>query len=272
NRPILKALNLYAMDEADDVIVITTGGEIKPLKLLYDSNSEFPLLAPTRDMVEDKDVDGPVDFGAEFGAPTILLRGQTDEFDNPRERREFRSGVAGRLRPFFARKGRLIRGFDPMRQTWVWLAEKPESEEQALFTRFTIPLRAEPYWEAVLDREIILTHTTNVTVEFTVKGNMPTPFALELPGSYGGAKMVVRVNGIDIQWEDVTIEPNDKLVVDTGLQIARVGNKNVIHKFAGPDGGVLIFPLLQPGKNTVRVMQRTSFHHPITIRWRDRWA
>src|SRR5690606_14021489 len=37
NRPILKALNLYVMDEADDVIVITTAGEIKPLKLLYDS-------------------------------------------------------------------------------------------------------------------------------------------------------------------------------------------------------------------------------------------
>ncbi len=131
-------------------IVITDDGLISPFGLSFLRGSKFDLIAPTRDMTDEKETGhGDIDFGTELKSGQIILHGAVSALTS-QEKQNFKSALAGQLLNYLTPQKFMI-GEGSDRFVYVTLEDKPDITEHAQFIEVSIPFKTDPYWQSSIE-------------------------------------------------------------------------------------------------------------------------
>lgn len=232
-------------------LMIRKDGIVDPFGLNWLRTSRFPLIAGTRDGLDDVGgMDGAVDFGSMLGTDDIVLELVSEDGLSPVEIVGLRNTVVGylnQLRDY----GTLSWEADPDKVLLIRLNGKPSRDVTILRAfQIGIPLLCQPLWYG--DAERILT-TSGTAIN---AGTFETPMTVEIRGPC--TNPTVTVNGKIMAYAG-TLTASDILIIDTG---ALTCTFNEINAFAFNG----VFPTLLPGENIVNMGQVNT-----TVKWRDCW-
>ena len=232
-------------------LMIRKDGIVDPFGLNWLRTSRFPLIAGTRDGLDDVGgMDGAVDFGSMLGTGDIVLELVSEDGLSPVEIVGLRNTVVGylnQLRDY----GTLSWEADPDKVLLIRLNGKP-SRDATIPNAFkiSIPLLCQPLWHG--DTERILT-TSGTAIN---AGTFETPMTVEIRGPC--TNPTVTVNDKIMAYTG-TLTASDILIIDTRALTCTFNGVNAL-SFNG------VFPVLLPGENKVDMGQANT-----TVKWRDCW-
>ncbi len=234
-------------------LIIRKDGIVDPLGLTWLRTSRFPLMAGTRDGLEESDgMDGAVDFGSMLSTGDIVLELVSEDGLSPAEIVALRNTVVGylnQLRDY----GTLSWEADPNKVLSIRLNGKPSRDTTILNAfRISTPLLCQPLWVSGTEN-ILSASGTAINA-----GTFETPITVEIRGPC--TNPAVTVNGKIMAYTG-TLTASDKLIIDTEKLTCTFNGANALANFNG------VFPKLAVGDNTVTAASAGTTQ---TI-WLNRW-
>lgn len=247
--------NGIGKDNLSDIVaaffVIDSNKILHPLGVRVTGDSRLELLPATRDNTEEiPGRHGEIDFGTELKARPLELHVVTKEGYSPLAKSRLQRFIAKYLDPTKGAKTLIFS--DDIEKTYkVKYSGRIDLSEYATWFKFTIPFKmSDPFitgsFEKVLTGNGILVN----------EGTCETGLIVEIYGPTTNPSLTI---GGEILSYTGTISTGTKLIIDTGMETAKIGSSNALGDYNG------VFPMLQPGETNVISSSN------ITIKWRDKW-
>ena len=231
--------------------VIDSNGILEPLGVLVTRDSREELLPSTRDSTEEiTGRHGEMDFGTELNARMLELHVATDEGYAPLDKAKLKRLFAMYLDPTKGAKT-LIFSDDIEKSYIVKYSGKIDLTNHPSWFEFVLPFK--------MNDPLIIGSFENMLVgsgKLENKGTFETGLIVEIKGPITNPSLNI---GGEVVAYTGTIANGNTLVIDTDLEIAKIGNSNAVDGYNGN------FPLLYPGETNVIANSN------VTIRWRDKW-
>lgn len=232
-------------------LIVTSNGRLEPLGIRVTGDSRREILPAIRENTEEiPGRHGEIDFGSELKARILELSCVTDDGLSATEKAQLERSIAKHLSPLGGVKSLVFN--DDLNKTWtVKCAGNIMPDLEATWFRFVIPFKMnDPFIIGTREKTSVGngilvnegTYETGLTIEITGPATNPT----------------VTIDGKTLKYTG-DIPNEQKLIIDTGKQTAKIGNNNVLDKYNGT------FPLLYPGEIVVVA------DNNVTIKWRDKW-
>jgi len=235
------------------MITIKNDGTIEPFGIKILRESRLQLTAPTRDITESSDeFDGEVDFGTELKSGHWMLVGITDEGLDATGKMQARRNIAKQLDDLRQSGDHLKYESDPDKKIFVTLNGRAEVEEYPTWLKVHIPLKVNPYWESVTEKQF--TGSGIITNE----GTLDVPLIIDIKGLVTDPEVVV--NGQILKYNG-TLTAMDTLTIDAEHAIVTFNGVNALKYYEGN------FPVLPIGEIAVVAADGGV----TTFRWRERF-
>ena len=235
------------------MIIVKNSGVVEPFGIRILSESKLQLTAPTRNITDSADeFDGEIDFGTELKCGNEVLVGVTDEGLSATEKMQVRRNLATHINNLRIDGAYFIHESDPDKKIFVKAEGRAEIEEYPSWLKVHIPLKVNPYWESVTEKQF-----TGSGI-ITNKGTIDTPLIIDIGGLVIDPEVVV--NGQTLKYNG-TLTAMDTLTIDAEHAIATFNGINALKYY---EGG---FPVLPIGETTVVAADGGV----TTFRWRERF-
>lgn len=239
-----------SVNMAGAFFVVDSNNILQPLGVLISRDNRLELLPATRDYTEEiPGRHGEIDFGTELKPRVLELQVNTQE-GMPVDKAKLQRLFAKYLDPTKGAKT-LIFANDVEKTYKVKYSGQIDITEYANWFRFVIPFKmSESFIVASFEKS--LTGSGALVND----GTADTGLIIEIAGS--ATNPSVRIGNETLTYTG-TIPSDQKLVIDTEKQTAKIGSNNALANFNG------VFPLLSPGETSVVTSNN------VLIKWRDKW-
>ncbi len=235
------------------MITIKNDGTIEPFGIKILRESRLQLTAPTRDITESSDeFDGEVDFGTELKNGSWVLAGVTDEGLSATEKMQVRRNLATHINNLRINGAYFAYESDTDKKIFVKAEGRAEIEEYPTWLKVHIPLKVNPYWESVTEKQF--TGSGIITNE----GTLDTPLIIDVRGLVTDPEVVV--NGRILKYNG-TLTAMDTLTIDAEHAIVTFNGINALKYYKGG------FPALPIGETAVVAADGGV----TTFRWQERF-
>jgi phage-related protein len=232
------------------LITIQNDGIVDPFDIKMSRDSMVTLMAETRDMFEESDADGDIDFGTEYRMGEFTLQGVI-EYDDVEGKYLAREALAEQINTCRTPQ-MLIYESDADKYTMARVIGIPEIEEYPTWMKVTINFSLGPIWKSYDENTQVGSGT------ITNAGTFETPVVVEIAGPVTDPVVEVGDDSLEYTGE---IEDGETLIIDTDTKTVKLDGVNAI------DGYNDEFPMLQTG-DTVVVQSAAG---TTTFKWRDAW-
>jgi len=232
------------------MITIKANGTIDPWGVKMLNNSQWELLAPTREATDNLDADGEIDFGTDMSQGQIELQCISPGGLSRRELLVLRQSLVtylDRLR----NQDLLIWESDSGKGIYVRLSGAPRISDLENLFEVSISLEYQPFWVGITEKTLVGSGTANNA------GTVETPLKITIQGPVTNPS--VTVGGTVLSYTGTLAAP-DQLIIDTETKTVKLNISNALKYYSGG------FPQLQPGETSVIAAAGTT-----TFAWKDRW-
>jgi len=235
------------------MIIIKNSGVVEPLGIRFLRESKLQLTAPTRSITDSADeFDGEIDFGTELKCGSWVLAGVTDEGLSATEKMQARRNLATYINNLRINGAYFTYESDPDKKIFVKAESRAEIEEYPSWLKVHIPLKVNPYWESITEKQF--TGSGIITNE----GTFDTPLIIDVKGLVIDPEVVV--NGQILKYNG-TLTAMDILTINAEYAIVTFNGINALKYY---EGGLPVLPI---GETTVVAADGGV----TTFRWRERF-
>lgn len=222
-------------------LMIRKDGIVDPFGLNWLRTSKFPLIAGTRDGLDEVGgMDGAVDFGSMLGTDDIVLELVSEDGLSPVEIVGLRNTVVGYLNQM-RDYGTLSWEADPDKVLSIRLNGKP-SRDVTIPNAFkiSIPLLCQPLWKGVVEQMKAIEMDGVYQDVLVNAGTIEAPVKVEIRGPCTNPSIVIGLHALTYTG---TLTSSDVLVIDTDALTCTFNGVNALANLEGLTPDVK----LQPG-------------------------
>lgn len=231
------------------MIIIKNDGTVDPFGIKWTGESQFQLLAPTRDISETTYADGEYDFGTELEVGNYQLSCVSNEGLTKDEMSILKDTLVRQL-ILWRNYDLLIWECDPEKGLYTKISGAVEFVDRPTWIEVNIPLKYQPLWVGV--NEQIQAGSGTVANDGTFK----SPLVVEIPGTTTNPQVII---GSETMVYSGALAAGDKLVIDTMNMTVKFNGVNALGNYNG------VFPKIPPGKTNIIAGSN------VTLKWRHFW-